>query len=593
MSEYELTKTEVSEIEEQKTNTKALVQAFNQFKVYLAGEWGKFTLATVFVIINALMTVAGPIVLAYAIDDFLTRQDFQRIIYYAVGLVVVYALGSISNYLQILLTGQIGQDVLYRLREAIFKKVQEMPVAFFNANKTGDLISRINSDTNKLNSLFSEILVRLLGSVFVLIGIGIFVIIWNVKLGLIMLTPAFFVFIYTRLISPWLAKVNKDSREALGNMSAEIQESLNNFKVIIAFNRRDYFREKFADVNQKNYEAAFKAGLGNNISNPVYTLAEQLAVLLSLTAGIYFVSQGDITIGMVVAYIGYVERFYGPIRELGSIWASMQSSIAAWRRIREILDKENNLQVHEEGNSIKTDSLIKFDQVGFEYSGGKKVLDNINFELERGKKYAFVGPTGGGKTTTASLIMRLFDPTEGDIYLNGRDLRSVPLEEKSEEIGFILQEPMMFSGTVAENIMYGNSKMKDLSVEELKAELEKEGLYDVIARFKDGLETKVGTNADNISLGQKQLVAFIRAALRKPKLLILDEATANIDTVTEKQLQSILDKLPKETTQIIIAHRLNTIKNADEILFVNGGHVEKAGSFEDAVNLINTSKRVS
>jgi ATP-binding cassette subfamily B protein len=238
-------------------------------------------------------------------------------------------------------------------------------------------------------------------------------------------------------------------------------------------------------------------------------------------------------------------------------------------------------------------SLINFKNVSFQYPAGKKVLHDINFKLEQGKTYAFVGPTGGGKTTTASLISRLYDPTEGEVYLNGSDLRSYDAEELSKKIGFILQEPFLFNGTVRDNILYGNETYKSLSDAQLNEILKEEGLENLVARFENGLDTKIVSGGDSMSLGEKQLIAFIRAVLRKPELLILDEATANIDTITEKLLEEILQKLPETTTKVIIAHRLNTIENADEIFFVNSGEVTAAGNFENALHLLMEGKRES
>jgi ATP-binding cassette subfamily B protein len=241
----------------------------------------------------------------------------------------------------------------------------------------------------------------------------------------------------------------------------------------------------------------------------------------------------------------------------------------------------------------ESEAVLEFRNVHFRYPDGKEVLHNISFELEEGKSYALVGPTGGGKTTTASLMARLYDPTEGSVFLNGRAIRSFQPEERTKKIGFILQDPFLFSGTVAENITYGNDEFRNYSSAQLSRVLEDANLSSLMARFSEGLDTKVAASGNSISLGQKQLIAFMRATLRKPDLLILDEATANIDTVTEQLLEEILEKLPATTTKVIIAHRLNTIDNVDQIFFVNSGEITAAGSMEHAVDMLLHGRRES
>jgi ATP-binding cassette subfamily B protein len=317
--------------------------------------------------------------------------------------------------------------------------------------------------------------------------------------------------------------------------------------------------------------------------------------LIVLAFGIYLISIGNFTIGLLISFIAYTQAFYQPLRQLATLWASFQTAMAAWDRISIILGLESDLiqQPQALQSAERGAPLLSFQNVSFQYPDGKKVLHDINFNLEKGKTYALVGPTGGGKTTTASLIARLYDPSEGAIYLNGKDLRTYAPAELSERVGFILQEPFLFNGTVRDNILYGNESYKKQSSEEFDEILKSSDLHNLVSRFDKGLDTEVLSGGDSMSLGEKQLMAFIRAVLRKPDLLILDEATANIDTVTEKLLEEILLKLPDSTTKVIIAHRLNTIENADEIFFVNSGEVTQAGSFDNALHLLLEEKRES
>jgi ATP-binding cassette subfamily B protein len=489
--------------------------------------------------------------------------------------------------------GSIGQRMLFALRNTIFNKLQSLPVAFFNANKAGDLISRVNNDTDKLNTFFSQSLMQFIGSIATMTGAGIFLLLINFKLGATALIPGLIILIFTRFVSPWVKKKNALNLASVGGMSAEIQESLNNFKVIVAFDRRDYFRKRFNEANLKNYGSAISAGLVNNIFLPVYSMFSGFAQLAVLAYGIYLISIGSFSIGLLVSYLGYATYFYNPLRQLASLWTNFQVAMAGWDRITKILSMDSDIKTVAQANTIPSDALMEFRNVHFSYDDTKEILHNISLKLERGKTYAFVGPTGGGKTTTASLISRLYDPTKGAVLLDGKDIRIYSPEERAKKIGFILQEPFLFTGTIKDNILYGNEQYKNCSDEQMEQVIKDASLKSLLTVFENGLQTKVSSGGDNISLGQKQLIAFMRAVLRNPELLILDEATANIDTMTEKLLEEILNKLPNDTTRIIIAHRLNTIENADEIFFVNAGEITRAGSFNDAVNELLKNKRVS
>ena len=538
------------------------------------------------IFLNAGLSLLGPYLIGYTIDTYIQAKQFHGVLLFSGILLALYSVAFVVNYAQMRMMGGIGQRMLYSLRNAVFNKLQELPVDFFNQNKAGDLISRINNDTDKVNQFFSQSLMQFIGSTITMTGAGIILLCINLPLGLAALAPALIVWGFTKVVSPWVKKRNAASMKSTGGLSAEIQESLANFKVIITFNRRDYFRKRFEEANNDNYSKSVQAGIANNIFTPVYTLAANIGQLIVLTLGIFLIVKGHFSIGLLISFIAYVTNFYNPLRQLAALWANFQVAMAGWDRISLLLSLDTNLLVMEDPKCETSRSYLHFGNVSFKYPNGKEVLHKVSFDLERGKTYAFVGPTGGGKTTTASLIARLYDATRGSILLDGKDIRSYKPEERTRKIGFILQEPFLFSGTVRDNILYGNMEYKNFSNIQLSEAISEAGLESLLARFDQGLDTKVQTTGDGISLGQKQLIAFMRAVLRKPELLILDEATANIDTVTEQLLDSILKKLPESTTRVIIAHRLNTIENADEIFFVNTGKVILAGSFTDAINLL-------
>ncbi|MEO8820556.1 MAG: ABC transporter ATP-binding protein [Ginsengibacter sp.] len=579
-----------------KENKTSTGSAFRKMLQFMKGEKRNLIIAFAVMALNSGLSMLTPYLIGYTIDHYIQTKLFHGLLIFCGFLLAIYIVSAATDYLQTKIMGSIGIRMLYSLRNAVFNKIQGLPIAFFNQNKAGDLISRINNDTDKVNQFFSQSLMRFVDSIFTMLGAAIFLLAIKVELGAAALVPSVFILIFVSIISPWVKKKNAASLKSTGGLSAEIQEGLGNFKTIIAFNRRDYFRKKFNSANGVNYKASVGAGLVNNIFAPVFTLFSNIAQLIVLAFGIYLISKGDFSIGLLISFIAYVQYFYQPLQQLATLWASFQTAMAAWDRISVILNLESDMPqktgiVSNPKNQNGT--LVDFKNVSFKYPGGKEVLHNINFKLDKGKTYAFVGPTGGGKTTTASLISRLYDPTEGEISLSGNDLKSYDAAELSKKVGFILQEPFLFNGTVRDNILYGNESYKLFDDQQLNKVLHEEGLGNLVDRFENGLDTKILSGGESMSLGEKQLIAFIRAVLRKPDLLILDEATANIDTITEKLLEDILEKLPPDTTKVIIAHRLNTIENADEIFFVNSGEVTAAGNFDNALKLLLEGKRES
>jgi ATP-binding cassette subfamily B protein len=564
-----------------------------KFLPLLKEHRNQIILATIAAVATSGLNLLAPVLMAHAIDDHILKGQFHGVLVYGGIILAIYAAALVTNYFQTLLMGRVGQNVLFGLRNAVFNKLASLPVAFFNQNKAGDLISRINNDTDKLNQFFSQSLVQFVASIVTILGGAIFVLSINWRVGLIALLPAAFLLVFTQVLSPWIGRKNAINLKNLGGMSGEISESIDNFKVVVAFNRRDFFRQKFREVNEMNYKSAIGAGIANNTLMPTYSLASGTAQLLVIAFGLTYIASGSFTLGLLVSFITYVSRIYDPLRQMAAIWSSFQTAFASWDRVNAILELDTNLikSGGQEGGS--SEYVMEFKNVSFAYPDGMEVLHSVDFAFKHGKTYALVGPTGGGKTTTASLIARLYDPTEGTVLLDGRDIRSYDDDERARKIGFILQEPFLFTGTVRDNIVYGNEEYSKLSNPELEKVIEEHGLEALLKRFEGGLDTEVTATGSRLSLGQKQLIAFIRAVLRKPELIILDEATANIDTVTEKLLEDILEKLPEETTLVIIAHRLNTIENADEIFFVNSGEVVRAGSMKHAVDMLLHGKRQS
>lgn len=580
------------DIQEADKGKKSAAATVRKLWALVRGERRPLLLALGAILLNSVLNLVGPLIIGLTIDRYVAHGEMRGVLLNGALLLAIYVVALAANYAQTQLMGGVGQQVLFNLRNAVFNKLQELPIAFFNQNRAGDLIARINNDTDKLNQFFSQSLMRFVGSIFTMVGAGIFLLSIHPRLGAAALAPALAILLFTRLASPWIKRRNAVSLKNAGGLSAEVQESLDNFKTLVAFNRRDYFRQRFADANSVNYATAVKAGFANNLLMPVYGFFTHLAQLAVLVYGIYLIVQGQFTVGLLISFLAYADRFYSPLRQLAALWAGFQVALAGWDRVSHILRLESDLAPVPAGSDRSSAALLEFRGVRFRYEGGDDILRDVSFTLERGKTYAFIGPTGGGKTTSASLIARLYDPVKGTVFLDGRDIRSYTPAERSRRIGFILQDPFLFSGTVMDNILFGNERYHGYTEEALTAVLREAGLERLLDKFDAGLRTPVG-GPGTLSLGQKQLIAFMRAVLRDPDILILDEATANIDTVTEQLLEEILKNLPGTTTRVIIAHRLNTIENADEIFFVNAGEVVAAGSMEHALQLLMDEKRSS
>ncbi|MEO6237381.1 MAG: ABC transporter ATP-binding protein [Vicinamibacterales bacterium] len=543
-------------------------------------------------IVAAAMGLLGPVIIGRAVDVYMVTGDFRGVLTSAAALLLAYLIGLAGTYVQAQTMGRVGRFVLFNLRNALFTKLQELPLEFFNQNKAGDLISRINNDTDKLNQFFSQALVQFAANVFVMIGAAIFLVTLNPRLGVAALAPAAAALAITRMAGAWMKRKNLASLQSLGALSGEVQESMSNFRVILAFNRVDYFERQFAAANDRNYRAAISAGVANTVLIPLYGLALNAAQVVVIAYGFHLILAGRFTVGLLIGFLLYVNSFYMPLRQLAALWSSFQLALASLDRISAVMSLQGNMPQAPPSEPV-AGPMVAFDDVTFGYVSGTPVLRDATFAFERGKTYALVGPTGGGKTTTALLMARLYDPTGGRVLLDGRDIRTFTPAERAARIGFILQEPFLFTGTVRDNLVYANKALQRLTDDELAARIGAKHLDVLIERFTEGLQTPVTSGGEALSLGQKQIVAFIRAVLREPNLLILDEATANIDTVTEQLLEQILRELPASTIKVVIAHRLNTIANADEILFINAGEITRAGSMQDALDLLLHHKRDS
>src|SRR5262249_6282353 len=355
--------------------------ALRRMAPLLSDEKRIVALAFVAMLVTSTSSLLGPAIIGRTVDTYIRNSDFRGVLISAAILLGIYLCGLLASYFQTLAMGTVGRTVLFKLRNTLFTKLQDLPLAFFNQNKAGDLISRINNDTDKLNLFFAQSLVQLAGNLFMMAGAAIFLLALNIRLGIAALVPAVGVLIFTKAISGWVKRKNLRSLQSLGGMSAEIQESLANFKVIVAFNRLDYFREKFKEANQTNFAASLAGGIANGIFIPIYGFAFNLAQIVVLSYGIYLIAGGTMTVGLLIGFLLYVNSFYLPLRQLAVLWSSFQLALAAVDRISEVLALESNMPMLAEARSEPSngasgrdgvDSVLEFENVRFSYVGGKE-----------------------------------------------------------------------------------------------------------------------------------------------------------------------------------------------------------------------------
>ncbi len=564
---------------------------------YLKTERKAFIIALVFILINAGLQTLTPVAIEYLINNAIKNVNYTLLWQVITGMCVLFLLEAGIFRYQVIMVGHAAQRIMYNIRTQLFGHIQKLRTEFFNQNQSGDLISRINSDTTLLDNFLGQYIFAFTSSFFVFIALGLYLLFLNPLLALIAYLSIAATVAISYLLKPIVERTNKVGLENNGSLKSFLADNLNNYQVIQSYNIAPQLAEQFNPLNKQNQQTNRASRILTNIFTPLYNLTGNFALLLILSAVIYFqIGTAGVSIGTLVAFVYATVKFFQPLRELGGVFGSLAEAVAAVSRIREILNEKVSGVFAKKTleTSLKTNSktAIEFKNVSFTYSNsGQKVLDQVSFSVPTNSKFAIIGPTGEGKSTIAKLMSGLLSQDSGTISVFGQPLSKWSQEQFYNNLGFILQDPFMFSGTVASNIVYGNPKYfamnesiitshgdsktqaNDKLVQVLMKDIVAHELDSIIPNLSEFLSAEVNNNSQNISQGQKQIINFIRVLLREPKILILDEATANLDTITEQYLQKALDRLNSKVTQIIIAHRQNTIKDADNIMLVGGGKV--------------------
>lgn len=498
-------------------------------------------------------------------------------------LMVSILVGWFAQRAQILTLGMAGQRALYAVRKDTFDAISRLDIGFFEAVESGDLMSRLINDIEQLNSFLSQGFRRLLSSTLSIVATLTFMLIvdWRLALATLLVVPI--LLLVTRLFGAVARRAFQRRQEAIGDVSATLAEELDTIKVAQAFNRTDRNRTQFANRNAMNRDANINAAAVSSAFSPTLSVISTAATALVAGLGGWGASQGLVTIGVVVAFLNYARQFFNAVTQLSSLYSETQSALAGAERVFQLLDTPTATQEAPDAVEIgRVNGSVRFTDVRFTYRTGSEVLHGIDLEIRPGETVAFVGETGAGKTSLVSLVPRFHDVSSGSVHIDGVDVRAATLRSLRSNFGIVLQEPFLFAGTIADNIRYGDP---DASEESIRRAAHQVGAEAFIDALPDGFDTMVGERGSTLSTGQRQLIAFARAIVGDPAILILDEATSSVDTRTEALIQSALGKMLTQRTSLIIAHRLSTVRDADRIVVMSDGLVVESGTYRELLAL--------
>ncbi|MBO9539769.1 ABC transporter ATP-binding protein [bacterium] len=540
-----------------------------------------FTLALV--VAAALSQALVPWLIGKAIDGPIMHRDAKGLLWLMLVTLAVSVAGGLAGRAQMLRIGSTGQRILANLRERLFEKLQGLPVAFFDKQAKGDLMSRVSNDVDTLNQLISQGLTQVLGALLSLVGVLVAMLALNLHLALACMAVIPVMLLTTYLLARRARKAYRTTRETTGAVMADLQEEIEGVRESQAFNRTEANIARFRARNAKNRDANISATAVSSAFSPVIELLAALTTAVVIGYGSYLALHGTISVGLVAAFLLYTQQFFRPIQLATQVAAQAQSALAGAERIYAILDAAPETPDAPNATALhEVQGRIAFEDVSFGYEAGRPVLSNVTFTLEPGQTVALVGPTGAGKTTIAGLIPRFYDVSMGRVTLDGEDLRTLARADLRRQIAVVPQEAFLFSGTVAENLAFGRPEADLAEIERVSREV---GAHDFIMGLSEGYQTRLGHAGTQLSQGQRQLLSIARAVLSERPILLLDEATSHVDTKTEATIQAALDRLLAGRTSLVIAHRLSTIRHADQILVIAGGTIAERGTHAELMAL--------
>jgi ATP-binding cassette, subfamily B, multidrug efflux pump len=550
-----------------------------RLREYVAPQAGLIAASIGLMLVVMAAQLAQPYIIKLLIDEHIVRGRLRGLSTLALAFLLVFAVEMLARFVQLYAMERTGQNVILALRTRVFAHLQSLDSSFFDRHPVGRLMTRLTTDVEALADLFSSGVVSLLGDSLKLVAIV--AILWwlDWRLALVSFAAAPILFGLSAYFRGRIRDSYRDVRRRIARLNAYLQEAISGMLLAQLFRRQKEDLREFEAINRDHRDAELRSVVYESSFSAIVELVGSVATALIIWYGGGRILQGALTFGTLVAFLEYTSRFFGPIRDLSSFYAVMQAAMASLERIFALIDTPSAIKspAHA-GAPGPARGAIEFDQVHFAYRDGEEALRGVSFRVEPGQRVAIVGATGAGKTTLMKLLIRLYDPTSGVIRLDGRDLRSIPLQELRGRVGVVMQDHVLIAGTIAENIAFGD---RSLSPDRIEAAARLVHADAFIRRFPAGYAQAVRERGGNLSVGQKQLVSFARALAYDAPILVLDEATSSIDTATEILIQDALKILLKGRTSLIIAHRLSTILGADRILVFHHGRLVEGGTHAD------------
>ena len=565
---------------------------------YLRGQRLAFIVVVVTAAASAGAQALAPLYIARAVDGLkefvdgrLPPSEAGRVLVVAMVLVLAfYIAGWLTGAVSRVALLALGQRVLLRMRSQIMGKVHALSLGYFDHHKAGDLVSRLSNDTDVINRAFGMSLSRLAQSVLLLIAILIGMLALNWRLALVSFALLPLMYLSTAVFSRHARVAFRKTRRTISGVSSELEQNISGARVAQAFNRQGWNSSSFRALNRANRDANVGAESLTAAFAPTMDVLSAVGLAVVLAYGGYLARADLVSIGVIVGFVQYVRRFFEPVQSISMMWTQVQSAIAGAERIFELLDEEPRVRDADGARPLDvTAGRVELSKAAFAYEPETPVLHGVDLVAEPGQTVALVGPTGAGKTTIISLLERFYDVQAGAVTIDGQDVRTVTQDSLRQSIGIVLQDTFLFADTIAHNIRYGRPDAGDAEVE---AAARRARAHEFISRLPDGYDTVLQEGAVNLSRGQRQLLAIARALLKDPRILVLDEATSNVDTRTELLIQEALGELLQGRTSFVIAHRLSTVRRADVIYVIDAGRIAERGTHDELIEANGTYARI-